>query len=319
MDSAQSLETLPADRRVVLIGFNPNAGAVTSKHAIMQTAQGLRDLGFVVLLETDVDRIASEAARYWQSGELRVVVAAGGDGTASLVANRLGADVPMAVFPLGTENLLAKHLGFSSQPQELVNAIAAGRCTRLDAGSANGQLFLVLASCGFDADVVHRLHQYRRGHINRFSYAWPIIRAISKYRYPTIRIRCDDGPEFSARWAFMFNIPQYALQLPIIPGAQGNDGKLDLCSFRGGNLWNGLMYIAGVVLRQHHKWKDTQIARFTKLTLQADEQVPYQLDGDPGGYLPLEINVLHRRLCLLVTEKWIKAQPQTVESSATRS
>jgi diacylglycerol kinase family enzyme len=32
--------------------------------------------------------------------------------------------------------------------------------------------------------------------------------------------------------------------------------------------------------------------------------VPYQLDGDPGGELPVEIRVLPGRLALLVDRTW---------------
>jgi diacylglycerol kinase family enzyme len=36
------------------------------------------------------------------------------------------------------------------------------------------------------------------------------------------------------------------------------------------------------------------------LRIAADEDVPYQLDGDPGGMLPVEVEVLPGRVSLLV-------------------
>lgn len=301
------IELIPAASRNVLIGFNPKAGATASESPISRLSEALISRGFEVQLETCIERIATEAKRLSDAGRLRAVVSAGGDGTASLVANRLDPEIPLAVFPLGTENLLAKHLGTSTNPLQMADTIADGHTVRLDAGLANGQIFLVLASCGFDAEVVHQLHGQRTGNINRLSYAWPIMRSIGKYSYPLMRIRCDGGEPFEARWAFVFNVPQYALQLPIVHDANCLDGQLDLCSFRGGSLWNGLIYVCGVILRQHRKWKDTVLTKFESMIIESDEPVPYQLDGDPGGYLPLEIKVAPQRLRVVVAEKWLQS------------
>ncbi len=307
MDYNDRVEPINPACRTVLIGFNPKAGATSSESPISRLSEALRDRGLDVQFETDIERIAAESERLQTAGQLRAVVAAGGDGTAALVANRLTANTPLAVYPLGTENLLAKHLGVSSNPVPFADAIAVGHSARLDAGLANGRVFLVLASCGFDAEVVHQLHGQRRGNISRLSYAWPLFRSITKYRYPKMRIRCDGGAEFSARWAFVFNAPQYALQMPIVHDASCVDGKLDLCSFRGGSLFNVVIYASGVVLRQHRKWKDTFVTKFETLVIESDEPVPYQVDGDPGGHLPLEIKVSPRRLRVVVSEKWLQS------------
>jgi len=38
--------------------------------------------------------------------------------------------------------------------------------------------------------------------------------------------------------------------------------------------------------------------------IESDESVDYQLDGDPGGQLPVEMRVLPARVSLIVTETW---------------
>jgi len=38
--------------------------------------------------------------------------------------------------------------------------------------------------------------------------------------------------------------------------------------------------------------------------IESDGEVPYQLDGDPGGVLPVEIAAMPGRMCALVTETW---------------
>jgi diacylglycerol kinase family enzyme len=53
-------------------------------------------------------------------------------------------------------------------------------------------------------------------------------------------------------------------------------------------------------LKRHQQLPDWATARVTRLRIECDEQVPYQVDGDPGGMLPVEVEVLPARLCLLV-------------------
>ena len=63
-------------------------------------------------------------------------LAAGGDGTVVDVVNR-HPDLPLAVLPMGTENLLARFLGLPSSGRELAELIAEGCTRKIDIGRAN--------------------------------------------------------------------------------------------------------------------------------------------------------------------------------------
>ena len=297
------METGNPTSEVVEISMNPNSGATDQHTVVDKLTTCLIDYGFEVLLLTDVAEMIEVVGQHF-GGRLRCVVAAGGDGTISLLANELPENTPLAILPLGTENLLAKYLGVSAEPVALANMIVAGDCRQLDVGRANGKLFLVMASCGFDADVVHRLHSNRQGHIRHWSYAKPVVSAIRKYKYPKIRISLDsnDGqqPTVDPCWAFVFNVPRYAMNLPIAAEANPEDGMLDLCTFRGGSLFRGLFYLVSVILRRHKHWTTSKTYHFKKLTMESDGEVPYQLDGDPGGTLPLTIEVIKGGVTLIV-------------------
>lgn len=293
----------------VIIAFNRKAGASESIAAVSELSEALRNQRFDVETKTDINDIVESAISDYEAGKLRVVVAAGGDGTIGLIANRLPKDVPLTILPLGTENLLAKHLGIPNDTDQLIELIQDGITIQIDVGKANGQFFLVMASCGFDAEVVHQLHERRSGNIRHLSYAKPILRSLGKYRYPTLRILVNDDPKpIKAKWSFVFNAPQYAMQLPIVDDASCLDGELDLCTFRSGKFFTGLVYLFGIVTRRHRNWKDTQFRKITKLLIESDEHVPFQLDGDPGGHLPLEIEIIPARICMMVPRKWLADQ-----------
>lgn len=302
--SSQNSATNPA----VILSVNPNSGSSSRTDLINTAATKLRGCGCEVIVLSDVSEVFTQSNRLHESGRLRAVVAAGGDGTVSLLANTLPQGIPLAILPLGTENLLAKYLGLQADADRLVDLIQHGQPKKLDAGRANGKLFLVMASCGFDAHVVQQLHANRRGHINHLSYVRPILSSLWQYRYPQLTITVDDEPEtISARWLFLFNVSRYAMNLPIVPSADPCDGQLDMCGFRGGGNVRGVFYLASVLLRKHRRWCTTSIRKFRKMTVRCDDSqtpVAFQLDGDPGGYLPLEIEVVRDYLTVLVHRDW---------------
>ena len=298
-------EILDDSAKSVVVSINPGSGATDRRKVVELLVAELRNLGFDVHPLTEIEEVKSVVAKLMLQAQLRAVVAAGGDGTVTLLANCLPPQTPIAILPLGTENLLAKFIGLTSDPKSIAKMIANGSTVKLDAGRANGQLFLVMASCGFDAEVVHRVHARRTGHIQYSSYIKPIVNAIRRYRYPKIRIRpAGQKHPIIGKWAFVFNVPRYAMNLPIVPDADPRDGQLDLCTFRGGNLIRGLFYLLAVFLRQHRGWKYSHFQRFERVTIEADDQVPYQLDGDPGGVLPLSIEVMPKFLKVLVPQNW---------------
>ncbi len=240
---------------------------------------------------------------------LPVVVAAGGDGTLSLVADTVPDCVPIVPMPLGTENLLARNFGHTADAEDVVKTVYHGMSHRIDAGRANGKLFLVMATCGFDAEVVRAMHLRRSGHIRRIHYASPIFRALRRYQFPKIHVEVADCSnetgdprprEMECCWAMVFNFPCYAGHLKIEPDANGSDGLLDVITFRKGSIGSGLRYLAGVVTGRHKKFGDVISTRGTSIRFSCESRVPYQLDGDYGGHLPLRIEMLPSRVRLLL-------------------
>jgi diacylglycerol kinase family enzyme len=298
------MSALSPDR--VVIAVNAMAGATSARDAVDRLAKLLRARGYRPDVLTDLSQI-SQASSEWQArGSLRAVVGVGGDGTAAALLNCTPPGVPITLLARGTENLLAKHYRLGITPESTARIVADGRAVALDAGTANGRLFLLMASCGFDADVVARLHQQRKGHIRHWSYARPLWEAIHAYEYPPLKIHLYDceGREqvVDSRWFFAFNLPCYARGLPLAPDALGTDGLLDICTFGQGSLWHGMRYLTAVTLRRHRGLPDCCTARVRQVRVESPHPVPFQLDGDPGGFLPLEIAVLPGRMTLLAPQ-----------------
>lgn len=221
----------------------------------------------------------------------RFVVAAGGDGTVGNVANRLP-DIPIAVLPLGTENLLAKYLGIRRDGSMLADLIATGRTRRMDTGRLNEQRFLLMAGVGVDAAVVHRLDAVRTGTISHLSYVQPILRSFRKYGYPPLRVFVDDAREpLMGSQVMVVNLPVYAMGLPFAAEAAGDDGLFNVRVFEKGSAFQMMKYCYKVARRRHESMPDVHSAVGRSVRIECDEQAPVQVDGDPAGMTPCLVTV----------------------------
>lgn len=290
----------------VLIAANPKSGAASGRAKVCQLRDALESSGFSVEICESLELLRVRSHQLHSAQQLRAVVSAGGDGTAGAVVNLIPLGVPIVILPLGTENLLAKHLGLTGDIGQAVQAVRGGETLRLDVGSAGGRLFLIMLGCGFDAEVVRQLHAARSGHISRWTYSKPIWSAVRNYPYPLIDVECEPSGQsqtplrFSTAWLFAFNLPRYAANLAFCPQACGSDGLLDICSFSRGGSLRGVGYLFYLWLGCHQRLHDFRHVKARSFRLSSSGCVPYQIDGDPGGVLPLDVEVLPERLTLLV-------------------
>ena len=110
----------------------------------------------------------------------------------------------------------------------------------------------------------------------------------------------DTGERLRGATVFLFNLPQYALGLPIASDGSAEDGLLDLCVFeRPGVFWQ-MRYVAAVLRRTHCTLPDFHYRRVRRVRLFSNTQAPVQIDGDPAGCLPATIEVVPGALALVV-------------------
>ena len=91
------------------------------------------------------------------------VVVAGGDGTVACAALVMaGRELPLAILPFGTMNLLANDLGLPiGDTAAAVAVIGQGRIRAIDVGEVNGQVFLCASMLGLPARLGRTREQTR--------------------------------------------------------------------------------------------------------------------------------------------------------------
>lgn len=150
-------------------------------------------------------RLTPTAHELASRGDLDAVIAAGGDGTVSAVAQGvMGANVTMGVIPLGTLNHFAKDLGVPEVDLAL-DVIAKGETKNVDVGEVNGRVFINNSSIGLYPEVVvDRDEQRKKVGRGKWSAmllaAWRIL-----IRFPLLHVAVAlAGKVFSARTPIIF-------------------------------------------------------------------------------------------------------------------
>jgi diacylglycerol kinase (ATP) len=282
--------------RRVLVVANPTAGLKRGRHAGEAALAAARRAGArAELYRTsgpgDGERAASAAAR----DGFDLVLAAGGDGTAHEVANGVaGSAAAMGVAPAGTMNLLARVIGLPLDPaQAAFRLVASGNRRTVRPGRANGRLFVLMAGTGFDAWVLRALLAGASGKITFRDYVRGTIHGLATFPFPGLTVEGDAG-RLPAHSVIVGRAPLYGGFLRPTPHARLDGDALELCALSGGaarlalalpRMWSGA----------HGDSPGVTLAPVRRVIVRADRDgVPYQLDGELAGTLPLEVDLAER-------------------------
>jgi diacylglycerol kinase family enzyme len=208
--------------------------------------------------------------------------------------------------PLGTANLMGRHLGIKWESRTMDAAISRAiqqrRTVEVDAARANGTLFLLIAGVGFDAHVVHELARVRTGPIRYASYLLPAALAVKDYCYPSITVTADGKRVFGPKQGFAFvgNIAEYGTGFPILPHAKSNDGLLDVCAMPCSDPTELVNLFLRAAAGEHLGMEGVAYLKAKQIRIESPTPVPVQLDGDEAGHTPLAIDLLPVRVPFIV-------------------
>ncbi|HSV14571.1 MAG TPA: diacylglycerol kinase family protein [Tepidisphaeraceae bacterium] len=291
----------------ILIFANPIAGRGRGRVVARRLERELTAAGYSAI--TILDRPADVKL----SAEHRAATAAisiGGDGTLRGVVELLmaadGNAPPLLPVPMGTANLMGRHLGMKWSAWNLGTSVLATLRRReiiqIDAARANGKLFLLMAGVGIDAQVVHLLDQMRRGPIDFTSYVLPAAMTFANYDFPAITVNVDgqtvarDTPAI----AVIGNVKEYGTGFPILTEARPDDGLLDICVMPCRDRRALAEILMLVATGEHPLREDVVYLKGKSVRVESTTPVAVQIDGDSAGYTPLQIDLLAQRVPFLV-------------------
>ncbi|MBJ7576889.1 diacylglycerol kinase [Devosia sp. MC532] len=124
--------------------LNANSGTAHSLGVTKESLQALFEShGLNAEIDADSDKDFGERMKAAVDSDANIIVAAGGDGTITGLADVLiETDKALAILPLGTVNALAKDLKIPLDLEEAVASLTTGQPAQIDVGEVNGKAFL---------------------------------------------------------------------------------------------------------------------------------------------------------------------------------
>lgn len=180
----------------MLLVVNPYATTVSDrlKNLVVYALQGRFDVEAVA---TQAQNHATEIGREACEGGYDVVVAFGGDGTLNEIVNGVaGTDLPVAILPGGSTNVVCRTLGMPNDVVDATEHLLAladdWQPRKIDLGKVDDRYFVFACGVGIDATVVKRVDRNptMKGNAGPYYYSWAGISSFyRKYLVNPIRMR----------------------------------------------------------------------------------------------------------------------------------
>ena len=292
-----------AGQRLAAI-FNPHSGGGGYKRDVPLIFDALRGLGYIVEeLETTEHGDAKRLAREAVDAGFDLVCAVGGDGTVNETINGLaGSDIPLAIIPTGTVNVLAMELGIPLEPPDAVKLLESGTVSWIDLGLAGDRYFGLMAGVGMDAAVVASMHPTMKRALKEAAFAVQGLGTYLTHDDPLFRVTSKERT-VEGYFAVFGNSSNYGGAFGITPLADMRDGLLDVCVLKDKSFVSTVWYWTAALINAHIKHPKVEYFRTESALVAAvegDKEVLVQTDGEVAGKLPMECKVVPRALRVVV-------------------
>lgn len=204
--------------------YNPASGQGDAEIELQKICNLLEpEISLDVQLTTEMvgaDKLAAAAIRRGTS----TIIASGGDGTVSAVADVLvGTHIPLGIIPRGTANSFAKALGLPVNLESACQKILR-RCTRVvDTATCNGRAMILYAGIGFGAEAHDRADRSAKDRYGIWAYIQAGIQQLNQMEPFEAIFETEEGKKIAVD-ALAITVANAASSASIL--AQGSDAVL---------------------------------------------------------------------------------------------
>jgi diacylglycerol kinase family enzyme len=236
--------------------------------------------------------LASRAAKE----DRPLVLAYGGDGTYNEVARGLlGSATAMGALPGGTTSVLAYEFGVPRPASRGLLALLNGEDRAMRVGRSDADdVVLLMLSAGPDSHVLEHLQPALKrlgGRVGVVIQA--LIETVSARSLPRLRVEFDRRT-IEGGWVVVGKSRCYAGRHRATPGADPFREDFEVVVQRSTGRRASLSFLLAIPGGRHLRRDDVDRELVTKVIVQPaprNQEIPYQVDGDVVGTLPVELGI----------------------------
>ena len=214
----------------------------------------------------------------------------------------------LGVIPLGTVNVFAKELGIPTRLARAWQVIQAGHERLVDVpfaefinlqGATERRHFAQLAGAGLDARAIELVSWELKKKLGVFAY---VVAGLKAWREKPSAILAEaDGRRANGSLVLIGNGRFYGGKLPFFPNAQPDDGKFDVVVFPKVTVGTVLRWTWSAATGSNAASRGATSWQTESLRLTSVAGVPFELEGDLVGRLPVKVGILPRALRILAS------------------
>jgi YegS/Rv2252/BmrU family lipid kinase len=248
----------------------------------------------------ELTALARQAAD--EDAELLVVV--GGDGSVNEVVNGIAgrAGVELAVIARGTGWDFARSLSLPHRTDEAIAVARDGRARAIDlgrvsyhpwAGGRTEAWFANVASAGMSGAIAQRANDTSKALGGKVSYVWATFAVFAGWNNAEVTVTVDE----ETRRARMHDVvvangPYFGGGMKIAPDADPADGMFDVLLIGDLTKRDLLVTLPKTFRGRHLPHPKAELLRGTRVSVEAREPLPIQLDGEQPGTTPASFEVV---------------------------
>lgn len=299
---------MPVDPATICILANPRAGLASRDGGALDAALAAFGPG-VTFRRLDEGESFAHAVGQAVGDGFTTIVAAGGDGTVTSVADALrGTGASLGILPLGTFNFVSRGLRLPEQPEAAARAILAGHPHRISVGTVNGQVFLNNVSLGlYPRILAEREAAYARfGRFRLLAYWTVLVTLIRAQRMNRLVIETEEGLRqvrtpliFIARSAYQ--LERFGLQAGDII----SDDRFAVFVARSGTRWHLMKLALHLAMRRLVPGTDVELFSAKSLRIETPKRRPrVAFDGEKKRMLaPLRFEIEEDALSIIIPDE----------------
>ena len=295
------------EKKLVFI-FNPKAGKGKIKTALMDIVDIFNKGGYEVIIRaTQAPKDAYEQVKKY-ADKVDMIVCSGGDGTLDEVVTgitELGSSVPVGYIPAGSTNDFANSLFIPKNMLEAASIIMNGELYKCDVGRFNHQTFAYVAAFGLFTDVSYETNQDLKNILGHLAYVLEGAKRLLDIKSYHMKVFTETGMiEDSFIYGMITNSRSVGGFKNLTRDVDMNDGLFEVTLIVQPKDPLELQEIIRNLVVMEDSSDLIYSFKAKKLTIEADEEIAWTLDGEYGGSpVTVEIENLQQALNLYVRNK----------------
>ncbi|HEY2154987.1 MAG TPA: diacylglycerol kinase family protein [Isosphaeraceae bacterium] len=227
---------------------------------------------------------------------VELVIAAGGDGTVSAVADALaGTGTPLGILPMGTANVLARELEIPLDVEAAARLLVDDHdVVAIDAMRVGSRHYLTQVGVGLDALMIRDTPTEQKKRYGNLAYLWAAARHLVGFQPRRFTLEIDGKTiNRSASEVVVANVGTLG-QPPFRwgPDIRVDDGTVDVCVARARTIVHYLVLGWHVVTGQHKADPNVRYYQARRaVSIATRRPIPVQADGEVIGETPVRVEV----------------------------